>query len=179
MLTQMIHRDWNRASVIIWSIGNETPFSDARMDFMIDLKQTAYVLDSSRLISAALLAVPGASRYFLGGGVVYTAVAREQLLGINFDDYPGIRSSSEPYAELAASTIKERLGADWGLAETGAAGPSGNRYGDAAGHTCIAINGRYNRVCTLETNSDSREENMWQFASEALTLFKKVLSEAN
>ncbi|MAG89950.1 MAG: damage-inducible protein, partial [Rhodobacteraceae bacterium] len=59
-----------------------------------------------------------------------------------------------------------------------AAGPSGNRYGDSAGHTCIAINGGYNRVFTLETNSDSREENMWQFASETLTLFKKVLSEA-
>ena len=142
--------------------------------------ETVAISESSSggLISAALLAVPGASRYFLGG-VVYTAVAREQLLGINFDDYPGIRSSSEPYAELAASTIKDRLGADWGLAETGAAGPSGNRYGDAAGHTCIAINGRYNRVLTLETNSDSREENMWQFASETLTLFKKVLLEAN
>jgi len=149
-------------------------------ELLIKRGETVAISESSSggLISAALLAVPGASRYFLGGGVVYTAVAREPLLGINFDDYPGIRSSSEPYAELAASTIKERLGADWGLAETGAAGPSGNRYGDAAGHTCIAVNGRYNRVFTLETNSDSREENMWQFASETLTLFKKVLSEA-
>jgi len=150
-------------------------------ELLIKQGETIAISESSSggLISAALLAVPGASRYFLGGGVVYTAIAREQLLGINFDNHPGLRSSSEPYAELAAFTIKNRLGADWGLAETGAAGPSGNRYGDAAGHTCIAINGRHNRVVTLETNSDNREHNMWQFAAETLTLFKKVLSESN
>ena len=147
---------------------------------LIKRGETVAVSESSSggLIAAALLAVPGASRYFMGGGVVYTAVAREVLLNIRFENYPGMRSSSEPYAELAAETVRNRLGTDWGLAETGAAGPLGNRYGDAAGHTCIAISGKQNHVSTIETRSDNREENMWQFANETLKLFEKILSEA-
>jgi nicotinamide-nucleotide amidase len=106
-------------------------------------KQTVAVSESSTggLVSAALLAIPGASAYFMGAGVIYTHRARETLLEIDFGEHPGIRSSSEPYAALAAATIRGRLGTFWGLAETGAAGPTGNRYGDASGHTCIAVAG--------------------------------------
>lgn len=131
---------------------------------------------SGGLVSAALLAVPGASRYFLGGGVVYTAVARSELLG----DEPssGVRSSSPPYAEFCARAVSKRLGAVWGLAETGAAGPSGNRYGDAAGHTCIAVVGPVERALTVETGSADREANMWEFARAALALFHEALGQA-
>ena len=55
MLSQLIKRDWNRASIVIWSLGNETPYSTERMNFMISQKETAISLDSTRLISAALL----------------------------------------------------------------------------------------------------------------------------
>ena len=101
--------------------------------------QTVAVAESSGggLISAALLAVPGASAYFLGGAVVYTQQARGGLVGITDDDMKGLRSSSEPYAALLADRMRANVNATWGLAETGAAGPSGNRYGDPAGHTCI------------------------------------------
>src|SRR5271155_5856864 len=85
------------------------------------------------LISAALLAVPGASAYFLGGAVVYTAKARMSLLGLTREDVAGMRSSSEPYALALSRRVRENFGATWGLAETGAAGPTGNPYGDAAG----------------------------------------------
>ncbi len=100
-------------------------------------RETIAVVESSAggLIPAALLAQPGASAYFLGGAIVYTATAREALLGITPADVAGLRSSSEPYAQLLARRVRERLGATWGLAETGAAGPSGNRYGDAADRT--------------------------------------------
>ena len=53
----------------------------------------------------------------------------------------GMRASSEPYAALLATTVRSRLGSTWGLSETGATGPTGNRYGDAAGHTCIGLEG--------------------------------------
>ena len=88
------------------------------------------------------------------------------------------RSSSEPYAELGARTIRERLGTTWGLAETGAAGPSGNRYGDAAGHTCLAVSGPVDRVLTLETGRDGREANMWEFANAALGLLHEAVRAA-
>ena len=130
------------------------------------------------LISAALVAVPGASAYYLGGGVIYTAASREGLLAIGPQAMEGLRASTEAYALLNARTIRETLGATWGLAETGASGPTGNRYGDDAGHACLAVAGPVSRAVTLETGSTDREANMWTFAQAALDLLLACLSEA-
>ena len=142
--------------------------------------ETVAVSESSSggIVSAALLSIPGASAWFMGGGVIYTHRARETLLEIDFDDHPGVRSSSEPYAELAAQAIRRRLDTTWGIAETGAAGPTGNRYGDAAGHSCIAVAGPVNRVMTLETGLADREENMWLFARQTLQFLEQALRDA-
>lgn len=142
--------------------------------------ETVAVAETSAggLVSAQLLAVPGASAYFLGGGVLYTGEAREGLAGITDADMAGIRSSSEPFAQLLAETLRVRLGATWGLAETGAAGPTGNRYGDDAGHTCIAVSGPVSKVSTIETGISDRSANMWRFSAEALALFTLCLNES-
>jgi nicotinamide-nucleotide amidase len=128
------------------------------------------------LISAALLAVPGASAYFLGGAVVYTRQARRALLSIPDTAMKGIRSASEPYAALVARTVKDQHGASWGLAETGATGPNGNRYGDPAGHACIAVAGPVERVLTLRTGSADRSANMQAFAAKALETLLETIS---
>ena len=139
--------------------------------------ETVAVSESSTggLIAAALLAVPGASAYFVGGGVIYTHKAREALLEAHLEDHPGMRASTEPYALLCATSIRERLGATWGVGETGATGPTGNRYGDAAGHSCIAVSGPRARSITLETGQSDREGNMWHFARASLDLLEQVL----
>ncbi|MFB9263181.1 CinA family protein [Bradyrhizobium erythrophlei] len=144
---------------------------------LIERKQTIAVAESSAggLISASLLAVPGASAYFIGGGVVYTRDARRVLMDIPDDAMKGIRSASEPYAQLLASQIRHRLSTDWGLSETGATGPTGNRYGDAAGHSCMAVTGPQQQVITLETGSNDRQANMQAFAKAALELLLKNL----
>ncbi|WP_421992526.1 CinA family protein [Roseococcus sp.] len=143
-------------------------------------RQTVAVSESSAggLISAALLAQSGASAYFLGGAVTYTGPARLGLVGITDEDMAGLRSSSEPYAMLLARRMRERLGATWGLAETGAAGPTGNRYGDAAGHSCVAISGPVEMVRTLETGASGRWENMLDFAAAAMALLDEGLDAA-
>ena len=131
---------------------------------------------SGGLISAALLSVPGASAYYRGGGVIYAAPAFRGLMGLQKSDIEGMRSSTEPYARFMAGTIRERVRADWGLCETGAAGPGGNGYGDDAGHTCVALVGEGVELSrTLETGLDDREENMRRFALEALKLLRSVL----
>ena len=142
--------------------------------------QTVAVAESSAggLISAALLAVPGASTYFLGGAVVYTGAARQGLLGIGDEAMAGMRASTEPYAMLKARSVRAALGTTWGLSETGATGPTGNRYGDAAGHACIAVVGPVERVMTLETGDADREANMWAFAKAALELLEQCASES-
>ena len=131
------------------------------------------------LISAALLSVPGASAYYLGGGVIYTRRARKRIAGIEREQVEGMRSSSEPYALLLARTARERLSATWGLSETGAAGPDGNSYGDPAGHSCIAVTGPVERVLTLRTGSADRVDNMHAFAAQALGLLAEALERAS
>lgn len=141
--------------------------------------ETVAVSESSAggLISAALLSVPGASAYYLGGAVVYTPKARDALLGISTRQMveSGIRSASEPWAALMAKTIRERHGATWGLSETGATGPTGNRYGDPAGHACLGLDGPTIMAMTLRTGSDDRAANMRAFAAAALGLFEDAL----
>ena len=134
--------------------------------------ETIAVAESSvgGLISAALLAVPGASAYFLGGAVVYTRQSRELLLGIPASALEGMRPATEAYALLLARTVREKFSASWGIGETGATGPTGNRYGDRAGHACIAVVGLSERVITLETGAADRVANMRAFAKAALEL---------
>ena len=146
---------------------------------LIARKQTIAVAESSTggLISSALLAVPGASAYFLGSAVVYTRDARRILMDIPDDAMKGIRSASEVYATLLANTIRTRFSTDWGLSETGATGPTGNRYGDAAGHSCMAVAGSAPHVITLETGSNDRLGNMQAFAKTALELLLKRLEQ--
>src|SRR6201993_645721 len=144
---------------------------------LIERRQTIAVAESSTggLISASLLAVPGASAYFLGGAVVYTRDARRILMDIPDEGMKGFRSASEAYAKLLAEQMRSRFGCDWGLSETGATGPTGNRYGDAAGHSCMAVAGAATTVITLETGSNDRQANMHKFAKTALGLLLKNL----
>ncbi len=146
---------------------------------LVARKQTIAVAESSTggLIAAALLAVPGASAYFKGGAVVYTREARRILMDISDEAMKGFRSSSEPYAKLLAEQMRRRFETDWGLSETGATGPTGNRYGDAAGHSCMAVAGSVTKVITLETGSSDRAGNMQAFAKTALELLLGQLSQ--
>jgi nicotinamide-nucleotide amidase len=144
---------------------------------LIARRETIAIAESSTggLIAAALLAVPGASAYFLGGAVVYTKSARAALLGIGNADMEGLRPASEAYALLLAKRVRDRHVAAWGLGETGATGPTGNRYGDPAGHSCIAVAGSSERAVTLRTGSADRVSNMDAFAKRGLELLAEVI----
>jgi len=140
-------------------------------------RETVAVAESSTggLIAASLLGVAGASAYFLGGAVVYTQTARRALLDIQDAAMAGIRASTEPYALLLGRTARTRFAATWAIAETGATGPTGNRYGDAAGHSCIAVVGTRERAMTLETGKSDRLANMHAFAAAALDFLEASL----
>jgi nicotinamide-nucleotide amidase len=147
---------------------------------LMERHQTIAVAESSAagLISAALLSVPGASAYFIGGSVVYTRTSRTTLLDIPESALEGIRASTEAYALLLARSVRARLGTDWGIGETGATGPAGNRYGDAAGHACLGIAGAAEAARTLETGSADRVANMLAFAQAALRLLIETIRKA-
>ncbi len=142
--------------------------------------QTLAVSESScgGLLSACLVAIPGASAYYRGGAVVYTRFAQRGLLQVPDSAMTGIRASSEPYALLNARTVRESLDTTWALSETGASGPTGNSYGDSAGHACIAVTGPVERAITVETGDDNREANMWVFAKAAFDLLEQCVRES-
>ncbi len=143
--------------------------------------QTVAVAESSAggLISAALLAQPGASAYFKGGGAVYTGASKQLLMNLSDDEMTADRAATEPHASRLAEAARAQLDADWGVGETGAAGPTGNRYGDPPGHTCIGISGPVSRTTTIETSSGSRVDNMVAFAAAALALLQACVREAD
>jgi nicotinamide-nucleotide amidase len=153
------------------------PLAETIAQRLIARRDTIAVAESSTggLVAAALLAVPGASAYFLGGAVVYTKSARAALLDIGDAEMEGLRAATETYALLIARRVRQRHGATWGLGETGATGPTGNRYGDPAGHTCIAVSGPAERAITLRTGSAERLTNMDAFAKRALELLAEVI----
>jgi PncC family amidohydrolase len=140
-------------------------------------KQTVAVAESAAggLISSALLAVPGASAYYLGGSVVYTKRARKQILGVTAQDVEGIEPVTEAMAAKFAQIAREQVNATWGLSELGIAGPTPARYGHPAGTCVIAVNGPVSLSATLETQSDDREENMWRFARATLELLAQAI----
>jgi nicotinamide-nucleotide amidase len=148
------------------------PLAETIAQRLIARRETIAVAESSTggLIAASLLAVPGASAYFLGGAVVYTKSARAALLGFGDAEMAGMRAATEAYALFIAWRVRDRHGAVWGLGETGATGPTGNRYGDPAGHTCIAVVGPAERAITLRTGNAERMANMDAFARRALEL---------
>ena len=142
-------------------------------------KETIALAESSTggLIAASILAVPGASAYFLGGAVLYTREAWNALRDFDESLLRGARSATEANALVRADLARARFGATWGLGETGAAGPTGNRYGDPAGHTCIALAGAVRSAITLRTHRSERLENMYAFAARALQHLEEVLQQ--
>ncbi len=145
---------------------------------LVARRQTLAVSESSAggLISAALLAVPGASAFYLGGAIIYTAAARDGLLGLTREKVVGLRGATVPMAELLAETVRARLGTDWGMAETGATGPSANPYGDPPGHACLAVAGPRAATRILATGLSDRAANMAAFADAALALLLEALA---
>lgn len=143
-------------------------------------RETVAVAESSAggLVAAALLAVPGASAYFLGGAVVYSRRAGKALLGLVPADMEGLRAETEPYALLLAGKVRDNHRASWGLGETGAAGPSDSPAGDPAGRACLAVVGTTAHSRTVQSGSTDRPANMDRFARELLALFDECLAAA-
>jgi PncC family amidohydrolase len=140
-------------------------------------KETISVAESSTggLVSAALLAVPGASAYYVGGAVNYTRPVLLHLSGMRAEELAGIRGATVEFAMLAARSVRDRYRTHWGVGEGGAAGPTGNRYGDPAGHVCLAVAGPIERTANLRTGSADRVANMYAFATALLKLLHEVL----
>ena len=142
--------------------------------------ETAAVAESTTggLVSAALLAVAGASRYYAGGGVLYTLNSRTALAGVPAEAYASYRGTTPEMLATLAETMRERLGATWCIAESGTAGPTGGRFGAAAGRTTLSVAGPVTRTEVIETGLSDRQANMTEFATRTLRYLRDALQDA-
>ena len=139
--------------------------------------ETVAVAESAAggLINAALLAIPGASAWCMGGIVIYTRQGWEALRDFDKALLGGHRSATEGNALVRARLARDRFAATWGVGETGAAGPTGNRYGDPAGHAWVAVAGPAEASLRVMTGKSDRLANMHAFAAAALRLLEDNL----
>lgn len=146
-------------------------------DGLLGASATVSVAEGSAggLVSAALLAVPGASRYYVGGAVVYTRAAGRAFVAGAIETPDGLRGATEPWALYLARSVATRVGTTWGIGEGGAAGPSGNPYGDPPGHAWVAVAGAAEATRHVLTGNDDRVANMTAFAIAALTLLADTI----
>ena len=156
------------------------PIAEKIAALLKERNETIAVAESSAggLICAALLALPGASAYFIGGGVTYTRKSLVAMMQAKEDELRAVTPGTEASALMRARLARERLGTTWGLSEAGAAGPSGSRYGYAAGHSAIAVAGRHEVAKIVETGSADRLDNMYAFSEAALALLADALASA-
>lgn len=130
------------------------------------------------LIGAALLTVPGALDFYVGGGIVYSFRGRDILFDLPPNFYKGMRSATEDYALLQAKAIRDNFEAQWGIAESGSAGSSKHPLGVASGRSVAAVVGPDSeRIQLIETQSDMRIDNMYAFTRNALDLLESSLSQ--
>lgn len=158
-----------------------TPLTAITQDIakaLTEREQTVAVAESSTggLISASLLAVPGASAYFLGATVIYTARSRKTLLGVTAQDVEGLEPLTEAMAASFANVARKQLNATWAIAELGIAGPTPARYGHAPGISVIAVAGPLDRAFIMQTGSADREANMWAFTNGALKFLLETIT---
>lgn len=141
-----------------------------------DRSETVAVAEGSAggLVSAALLSVPGASAYFVGGTVIYTVAASRAWMAGAVDAPAGMRGATETFAGYLATSVRLKVGSTWGIGEAGAAGPA-NPYGDPAGHSWLAVDGPRSATRNVLTGLDDRLDNMVAFTAAALQLFAEVL----
>ena len=151
---------------------------NALAEILKERGETIAVAESTTggLISARLLAVPGASAYFLGGTVIYTRSSRKIFLGATAQDLPGVKPMTEEMALFFAEKVRQTLSSTWGVAELGIAGPSGSAYGVDAGNSVIAVSGPKEAAVAINTGESDRAKNMETFADSACQLIRDALS---
>lgn len=150
---------------------------EAVLDLLAEKGQTLALAESMTggLLAARLTAIPGASRVLRGSAVVYTAEAKSALAGLEPAFLKDHGTVSEPTTRALAEAIRARLGATWGLAVTGNAGPGEDPSGPApVGTTFIALAGPDGTVCQRPIQAGSRADMQLRAVMYGLDLLRRA-----
>ena len=130
-------------------------------------------------IAEAIIAVPGASKYFKGGIISYVNEIKERLLNV---DSQVLEEKTAVCEEVAMQMVKgacKALNTDYAIAATGVAGPTGGTKDIPVGTIWLAC-GSLDRVVTLKVEEDhGRDINLAIATNKAMELFLNFLKEEN
>ena len=115
-----------------------------------------------------ITAIPGASRYFLGGVVAYSNEVKINVLGVCAEDLHTYGAVSEQVALQMAQGVRKLTGADYAVATTGIAGPDGGTAEKPVGTVWIAVVGPDGEVAQKFLFSKTRERNIAKASVTAL-----------
>ena len=127
-------------------------------------------------IGAAITAVPGASKVFVGGIISYTNQIKERLLGVDPAVLKKYGAVSNPVAGAMASGARKALGADVAISVTGLAGPGGDDYGNPGGTVCIGYSDKHQTIAKQFRFYGDRDDIRQQAIQAALELILEVKS---
>lgn len=144
---------------------------------LTELGKTMAVAESCTggLIGHRVTATPGSSAYFLGGVIAYAYEAKERLLNVRHRTLYEFGAVSEETARAMARGARRALGADFGLAVTGIAGPGGGLPDKPVGTTWVAVSSREGDWTRLHQWDGDRSENKTKSVDAALALLLEVL----
>lgn len=129
-------------------------------------------------IASKLTAMSGASEYFRGGVVAYSNDVKECALGVKHDTLTAHGAVSEETAREMAEGVRKRLGADFAIATTGIAGPTGGTAEKPVGTVWIAVASEKETVAVCKQFGSDRLRTIERTCNEAYSLLVKVASEA-
>jgi nicotinamide-nucleotide amidase len=127
-------------------------------------------------VAAQLTRIPGSSRYVLGGVVAYRNDVKVRMLGVNEADLLLHGAVSEPVVRAMARGVRKRLGADWGLASSGVAGPDGGSSEKPVGTVWLAVSGPGVEWAARFQMGDHRERTVRKSVLEVLNRLRGFLA---
>ncbi len=126
-------------------------------------------------IASRLTALAGASAYFRGGVVAYSNEVKESALGVKHETLAAHGAVSEETAREMAEGVRERLGADYAIATTGIAGPTGGTPDKPVGTVWIAVASKDKTVAQLMHYGDRRQQTIDRTVNQAYSSLIRLI----
>ena len=126
-------------------------------------------------IASLFTAMAGASAYFLGGVVAYANEVKRDVLGVNYDDIMTHGAVSETVARQMAEGVRRTTGADYAIATTGIAGPTGGSEAKPVGTVWMAVATPTHTVAVMRNSGLDRGQIISRASAYAIELLYKEL----
>ena len=157
---------------------NDEQIEEILARLLTERKQTVATAESCTggNISRLLTSISGSSAYFKGSVVAYSNDVKENILHVNISDLQKYGAVSKPTVSQMATNVRQLIGADYGIATSGIAGPTGGTPDKPVGTIWIAVASASQTVAKQLHYGNNRENNIQRASTAALNLLREMIS---